>query len=207
MSTITTTQLIRGQANINSAFAALNGTRKDLIAQTNLLLVSAIVHTHEHGDVTVLDAWASAFPAKSTSNAQVMAFIKKFAPAKWIKDDSKFKLDKGARIETKTVDVDGEMVTAGFVESELGQLLLNSSYDTFMKDKAAPKEKEYNSSVMTFDAIKNLEKNFEKNGVVLEGNALAALNALKEAVKEQAVEFTLAQAAKADRLKALKKFA
>lgn len=54
-------------------------------------------------------------PAKSTSNAQVMAFIKKFAPAKWIKDDSKFKLDKGARIETKTVDVDGEMVTAGLL--------------------------------------------------------------------------------------------
>jgi len=204
--TIATTQLIRGQANITSAFAALTGRRSQLLAETNLLLVSAIVHTHEHGDVTVLDAWASAFPAKSTANAQVMAFIKKFAPAKYVKDADKFKLDKGARIETKTVDVDGEMVTTGFVDSELGQLLLDSTYDTFQKEKGEAKPKTFDASFMAWNAVASLEKSFEKNGVTLEGDALAALNALKAAVKQQAVDFSLQSANAAAREKALKKF-
>lgn len=206
MTTINKTQLIRGQANINTAFAALSGKRSDLIAQTNLLLVSAIVHSHEHGDVTVLDSWASAFPAKSTANAQVMAFIGKFAPAKYVKDAAKFKLDKNKRVETTYSEVDGERVATGFTETESGALLLSSSYDTFQKDKAEAKPKTFDASYMAWNAVSSLEKSFEKNGVALEGDALAALNALKAAVKQQAVDFTLAAADAQAREKALKKF-
>ncbi|QQG33731.1 hypothetical protein PQC34_gp003 [Cronobacter phage A24] len=192
---ITTTQLVRGQSNINNAFAALTGKRSEIIAETNLLLVSSIVHAHEHGDVTVLNAWATAFPAKSTSNAQVMAFIKKFAPAKWVKADSAFKLDKNNR------------VAEGFTESELGQLLLASSYHDFMKEKKEKVEKVYNADLMAWNAVKSLEASFEKQGVALSAEALAHLNAFKEAVKRGAVDFTLAESEKANREKALKKFA
>lgn len=192
---ITTTQLVRGQSNINNAFAALTGKRSEIIAETNLLLVSSIVHAHEHGDVTVLNAWATAFPAKSTSNAQVMAFIKKFAPAKWVKADGAFKLDKNNR------------VAEGFVDSELGQLLLASSYHDFMKEKKEKVEKVYNADLMAWNAIKSLESSFEKQGVALSAEALAHLNAFKEAVKRGAVDFTLAESEKANREKALKKFA
>lgn len=192
---ITTTQLVRGQSNINNAFAALTGKRSEIIAETNLLLVSSIVHAHEHGDVTVLNAWATAFPAKSTSNAQVMAFIKKFAPAKWVKADGAFKLDKNNR------------VAEGFVDSELGQLLLASSYHDFMKEKKEKVEKVYNADLMAWNAVKSLEASFEKQGVALSAEALAHLNAFKEAVKRGAVDFTLAESEKANREKALKKFA
>lgn len=192
---ITTTQLVRGQSNINNAFAALTGKRSEIIAETNLLLVSSIVHAHEHGDVTVLNAWATAFPAKSTSNAQVMAFIKKFAPAKWVKADGAFKLDKNNR------------VAEGFVDSELGQLLLASSYHDFMKEKKEKVEKVYNADLMAWNAIKSLESSFEKQGVALSAEALAHLNAFKEAVKRGAVDFTLAVEEQKNREKALKKFA
>lgn len=192
---ITSTQLVRGQSNITNAFAALTGKRSEIIAETNLLLVSSIVHVHEHGDVTVLNAWATAFPAKSTNNAQVMAFIKKFAPAKWVKADGAFKLDKGAR------------VAEGFVESELGQLLLNSSYHDFMKEKKESAPKEYNADLMAWNAIKSLESSFEKQGVALNAEALAHLHAFKEAVKRGAVDYTLSVEEKKNREKALKKFA
>lgn len=192
---ITSTQLVRGQSNITNAFAALTGKRSEIIAETNLLLVSSIVHVHEHGDVTVLNAWATAFPAKSTNNAQVMAFIKKFAPAKWVKADGAFKLDKGAR------------VAEGFVESELGQLLLNSSYHDFMKEKKEAAPKEYNADLMAWNAIKSLESSFEKQGVALSAEALAHLHAFKEAVKRGAVDYTLSVEEKKNREKALKKFA
>lgn len=181
MATITSAQLVRGQSNITNAFAALTGKRSEIIAETNLLLVSSIVHAHEHGDVTVLNAWATAFPAKSTNNAQVMAFIKKFAPAKWVKADGAFKLDKNNR------------VAEGFVESELGQLLLCSSYHDFMKEKKEKEEKVFDASMMTWSAVASLEKSLVKNNVRLEGAALVALNALKEAVKEQAMAFTIEQ--------------
>lgn len=195
MATITTSQLVRGQSNINNAFAALTGKRSEIIAETNLLLVSSIVHAHEHGDVTVLNAWATAFPAKSTSNAQVMAFIKKFAPAKWVKADGAFKLDKNNR------------VAEGFVDSELGQLLLSSSYHDFMKEKKEKVEKVYNADLMAWNAVKSLEASFEKQGVALSAEALAHLNAFKEAVKRGAVDFTLAVEEQKNREKALKKFA
>ncbi|WAX14161.1 hypothetical protein ECO319P1_00002 [Escherichia phage ECO319P1] len=195
MTTISTSALVRGQSNINNAFAALTGKRSEIIAETNLLLVSSIVHAHEHGDVTVLNAWATAFPAKSTSNAQVMAFIKKFAPAKWVKADGAFKLDKNNR------------VAEGFTESELGQLLLSSSYHDFMKEKKEKTEKVYNADLMAWNAVKSLEASFEKQGVALSAEALAHLNAFKEAVKRGAVDFTLAESEKANREKALKKFA
>lgn len=195
MATITTSQLVRGQSNINNAFAALTGKRSEIIAETNLLLVSSIVHAHEHGDVTVLNAWATAFPAKSTSNAQVMAFIKKFAPAKWVKADGAFKLDKNNR------------VAEGFVDSELGQLLLSSSYHDFMKEKKESAPKVYNADLMAWSAVKSLEASFEKQGVALSAEALAHLNAFKEAVKRGAVDFTLAVEEQKNREKALKKFA
>lgn len=195
MATITTSQLVRGQSNINNAFAALTGKRSEIIAETNLLLVSSIVHAHEHGDVTVLNAWATAFPAKSTSNAQVMAFIKKFAPAKWVKADGAFKLDKNNR------------VSEGFVDSELGQLLLSSSYHDFMKEKKESAPKVYNADLMAWNAVKSLEASFEKQGVALSAEALAHLNAFKEAVKRGAVDFTLAVEEQKNREKALKKFA
>lgn len=195
MATITTSQLVRGQSNITNAFAALTGKRSEIIAETNLLLVSSIVHVHEHGDVTVLNAWATAFPAKSTNNAQVMAFIKKFAPAKWVKADGAFKLDKNSR------------VAEGFVESELGQLLLSSSYHDFMKEKKEAAPKEYNADLMAWNAVKSLESAFEKQGVALSAEALAHLNAFKEAVKRGAVDYTLSVEEKKNREKALKKFA
>lgn len=195
MATITTAQLVRGQSNITNAFAALTGKRSEIIAETNLLLVSSIVHVHEHGDVTVLNAWATAFPAKSTNNAQVMAFIKKFAPAKWVKADGAFKLDKNSR------------VAEGFVETELGQLLLASSYHDFMKEKKEAVEKVYNADLMAWNAVKSLEASFEKQGVALSAEALAHLNAFKEAVKRGAVDFTLSVEEQKNREKALKKFA
>lgn len=195
MATITTAQLVRGQSNITNAFAALTGKRSEIIAETNLLLVSSIVHVHEHGDVTVLNAWATAFPAKSTNNAQVMAFIKKFAPAKWVKADGAFKLDKNNR------------VAEGFVESELGQLLLASSYHDFMKEKKEAVAKVYNADLMAWNAVKSLEASFEKQGVALSAEALAHLNAFKEAVKRGAVDFTLSVEEQKNREKALKKFA
>lgn len=195
MATITTAQLVRGQSNITNAFAALTGKRSEIIAETNLLLVSSIVHAHEHGDVTVLNAWATAFPAKSTNNAQVMAFIKKFAPAKWVKADGAFKMDKNSR------------VAEGFVESELGQLLLASSYHDFMKEKKEAVEKVYNADLMAWNAVKSLEASFEKQGVALSAEALAHLNAFKEAVKRGAVDFTLSVEEQKNREKALKKFA
>lgn len=194
MTVINVNTLVRGQANIVSAFSALTGRRADLIKETNLLLVSSIVHAHEHGDITVLNQWATAFPAKSTSNAQVMAFIRKFAPAKWVKADSAFKMDKGSR------------VAEGFVESELGQELLNSSYHDFQKGKEKVAEKIYNADFMVWNAVKSLEKSFEKNGVSLSEAAQAALKLLKDEVKQGAVEFTMTQTEAKAREAALKKF-
>lgn len=200
MTTINVSSIIRGASNLNNAFAALSGKRADLIAETNLLLVSTIVHVHEHGDVTVLNAWASAFPASSTGNRQVMAFIRKFAPAKWVKADGAFKFDKGSRIAS-------EENPNAFIESELGQLLLSSSYHTFEKEKNAAPEKTFDASLMTWNAVAALEKNLEKNGVSLDSVAMGHLAALKAAIKEQAVNATLATQEKAARLKALQKFA
>lgn len=194
MTTINTNNLVRGQENIKNAFVALSGKRSEIVAATNLLLVSSIVHVHEHGDVTVLNDWATAFPARSTGNAQVMAFIRKFAPAKWVKADGVFKLDKGAR------------VAEGFVESELGQLLLNSSYHDFQKEKKEAADKVYNAELMTYNAVSSLEKNLEKNGVALSDDIRATLALLKEQVKAGAVEATVAATEKATRERALKKF-
>ena len=191
---IAATSLIRGLSNINSAFAALSGKRADLIAETNLLLVSTIVHVHEHGDVTVLNSWATAFPAKSTGNAQVMGFIKAFAPAKFNKETGEFKFDKGAR------------VAEGFVESEKGQLLLASSYHTYGKEKVAKAEKVHNAPMMTWTAVANLEKSLKAGGVALEGDALAALNMLKDAVKQQAMDFVVEQERAKQRAKVEKQF-
>ena len=149
---IAATALVRGLSNINNAFAALSGKRADLIAETNLLLVSTIAHVHEHGDVTVLNQWANAFPAKSTGNAQVLGFIKAFAPAKFNKETGEFKFDKGARVETKLETVDGEAVTTSFLTTEKGLLMLSSSYHTYGKEKAAKVEKESNASMMTWNS-------------------------------------------------------
>lgn len=185
--------IIIGQTAITTAITGLAGKKADLIESVNTALYSAINHVHVHGDVTVLNGLVTVFSDKSDNKRAIMAMIKSFSPAKWNEEDKAFKLDKKGRIDE-------------FLASDKGIKLLETSFEGYKKETKPTAEKEYNSSVMTFDAIKNLEKNFEKQGVILEGAALEALNALKEAVKEQAVEFTLAQAAKADRVKALKKF-
>lgn len=194
MTTIAKTSIIRGAANINSTFRALVGKRSELVGEINLALASSIAHAHEHGDVTVLNQWATLYPAKSTGNAQVMAFIKKFAPAKFQKDVGEFKLDRNKRIENTTESVDGELVTKTFLDSPLGELMLSSSYNVTEEKKKDTKEVEYNASFTAWKAIDSMVKSLTKQGVNLNADQLAALNLFKDSIKDDAKAFVLGKA-------------
>lgn len=195
MTTIAKSAIIRGAANINNLFTALVGKRSELVGEINLALVSSIAHAHEHGDVTVLNQWAGLYSAKTTGYTQIMGFIRKFAPAKFQKDVGEFKLDRNKRVENTVESVDGEMVTKTFLDTELGETMLSSSYTTLDKPAAADKpEVQHNASMTAWKAVESMVKNLEKQGVSLNADQMAALNLFKDSIKEDAKAFVLGQA-------------
>lgn len=183
--TMNKTSIILGNANINSALSAFSASRREINAQANIILCSAINHVHLHGDTTGLLNFINVFKDGSTDYRAIMNFVKAFSPCRAVRKDGKltgFKVDK-------------EKVVADFLDSALGAEMLAVPFYEYKKEDAEEKEKPAYVPAVAFSKFYDgMKKRLEKENVTLSPAMREALEALMAVAKDEAMEAEKAKA-------------
>lgn len=183
--TINKTSIIIGNANINSALSAFSASRREINAQANIILCSAINHVHLHGDTTGLLNFVNIFKDGSSDYRAVMNFVKKFSPCRAVRKDGKltgFKVDK-------------EKLVENFIDSELGAEMLAVPFYEYKKEDSEEKEKPAYVPAVAFSKFYDgMKKRLEKENVTLSPAMREALEALMAVAKDEAMEAEKAKA-------------
>lgn len=183
--TMNKTAIILGNANINSALSAFSSSRREINAQANVILCSAINHVHLHGDTTGLLNFVNVFKDGSTDYRAIMNFVKAFSPCRAVRKDGKltgFKVDK-------------EKVVADFLDSALGAEMLAVPFYEYKKEDAEEKEKPAYVPAVAFSKFYDgMKKRLEKENVTLSPAMREALEALMAVAKDEAMEAEKAKA-------------
>ncbi|WWZ74727.1 hypothetical protein [Proteus phage J3S] len=188
---IQVTNLIFGQANIQNAIATLSASRKEAQAQTNLLLVSAIVHTHQHGDCTFIEPILKMAKDGGTEQKAMLAFLKKFAPVK-------VNQEKVGKVINFTVKVAKNKPDVNFLDSDLGRECLSTEFMDFVPEKEETAKKAFIPAVWLNNTLTStLSKKLEKENASLSQEMRDAINLVLEVARAEALEAEKAEAIKA----------
>lgn len=118
---ITTAELLRDKNALVSHIAETKLTGKRLDKAIQIMLASACLHAHSHGDFDLINETITAMNKGSRTNA-AREFVERFGPVNWNEKNKNFVFSKKKRIEN-------------FEESELFNTMLSTDW-TELKPEA-----------------------------------------------------------------------